>query len=126
MPCYRLRSRQMKSMTRLPVACGLFFTATALFGQAQSGTVVGTVTDQAGSVVPDANVTIVNDGTQFTRVVTTNAQGQYSANAFPTGALTIRVERQGFATLVRSGVQLTAADTVTVNLELMVGDVKQS
>ncbi len=116
----------MKSMTWLPAACGLFFCAMTIFGQAQSGTVVGTVTDQAGSVVPDANVTIVNDGTQFNRTVTTNAQGQYSANAFPTGFLTITVEREGFAKLVRSGVELTAADTITVNLQLMVGDVKQS
>src|SRR5712692_1608092 len=116
----------MKSINWLPVACGLLFSATALFGQAQSGTVVGTVTDQSGSVVPDANVTIVNDGTRFTRLVTTNAQGQYSANAFPTGSLTITVEREGFAKLVRSGVQLTAADTLTVNLQLKVGNVTQS
>ena len=116
----------MKSTNWFLVACGLLLSATALFGQAQSGTVVGTVTDQSGSVVPEANVTIVNDGTQFTRIVTTNAQGQYSANAFPTGALTITVEREGFAKLVRSGVQLTAADTLTVNLQLKVGDVQQS
>jgi hypothetical protein len=42
------------------------------------------------------------------------------------GSLTITAEREGFAKLVRSGVQLTAADTLTVNLQLMVGDVKQS
>ena len=38
-----------------------------LFAQAQSGTIVGTITDQAGAVVPGAKITRVNDGTKFTR-----------------------------------------------------------
>ena len=48
----------------------------AVYPQAQSGTIVGTVTDQAGAVIPGANVRLVNEGAQFTRVVVTNANGQ--------------------------------------------------
>src|SRR5262245_59944073 len=88
--------------------------ALGLFGQAQSGTVVGTVDDQAGAVVPGAKVTLVHQGTQFVRVATTNANGQYTAYSFPTGLLSITVEHPGFQKLVRSGVELTAADTLTV------------
>ncbi len=108
---------------RLAPLWAVLLVCPAVWGQALSGTVVGTVTDQGGSVVPDAKVTLINDGTQFTRTLLTNAQGQYSANAFPTGSLTIVVERDGFQRLVRSGAQLTAADILTVNLPLAVGDV---
>src|SRR3954463_10562913 len=86
-----------------------------LLAQSQ-GTIVGTVTDQAGAVVPGANVTLINEGTQFTRTTSANANGQYTVFSFPTGRITISVEHAGFQKLVRSGVDLTAADTLTVDL----------
>ncbi len=96
------------------------------FGQADSGTIVGSVTDPAGAVVPGATVTISNVATGLTRTATTNANGQYRADAFPTGPLTITVEQSGFQKLVRSGIALTAADTLTVNLALSVGNVQET
>src|SRR5262245_25624843 len=96
------------------------------FGQALSGTVVGTVTDQADAVMPNATVTLVHEGTQFTRSTNTNASGQYAAYSFPTKRLTVTVEHPGFQKLVRSGVELTAADTLTINLQLNVGNVQET
>jgi hypothetical protein len=96
-----------------------------LFGQAP-GNIVGTVVDPSGDLVAGAKVTVINEGTQFTRVTTTNAAGQYAADSFPTGSITVSVEKPGFEKLVRSGMQLTAADTITVNLQLAVGSVQQS
>ncbi len=98
----------------------------ALFGQALSGTVAGTVTDQAGAVIPGARVTLTNEGTQFTRAVVTNQSGQYVASSFPPGRIRLMVELPGFQRLVREGVELTAADTLTVNLQLQVGNVQQT
>lgn len=63
------------------VCLSLLSSVPALFAQAQSGTIVGTVTDQAGAVVPGANVTLVNEGTQFTRAAPSNANGQYVASS---------------------------------------------
>jgi hypothetical protein len=110
----------------------LFFSVLAVlltwkvFGQADSGTVVGTVTDPAGSVIPSATVTITNVATGLVRIATTNASGQYRADAFPTGPLTITVEQPGFQKLVRSGITLTAADILTLNLQLSVGNVQET
>jgi Carboxypeptidase regulatory-like domain len=97
-----------------------------IYAQAQSGTIVGTVTDQAGGAIPAVNVRLVNEGTQFTRTVGTNASGQYVAYAIPTGLYTITVEQAGFQKLVRAGIQLTAADTLTIDLSLTVGSVNQA
>ncbi len=100
--------------------------AADLWAQALSGTIVGTVTDQAGAVVPSAKVVLTNEATRFTRSVETNSNGQYVAYSIPTGNYTIAVEMPGFQKLVRSGIQLTAADTLTVDLQLMVGNVQQT
>ena len=56
------------------VSCAmvLVFAVSNLFGQAESGTIVGVVSDQAGAVVPAAKVTVVNEGTNATRVIVTN------------------------------------------------------
>jgi hypothetical protein len=48
------------------------------------------------------------------------------AYSIPTGNYTITVELPGFQKLVRSGVQLTAADTLTVDLQLRVGNVQET
>ena len=97
-----------------------------LFGQALSGTIVGTVTDSTGAVVAGAKITLSNVGTSFTRIVETNQSGQYVANNFPTGQISLSVEKEGFQQLHRTGVLLTAADTLAVDLSLSVGDVQQS
>jgi hypothetical protein len=97
-----------------------------LFAQADSGTIVGAVTDPTGAVVPGAIVTITNVATGLARNTTTNTSGQYRADAFPTGPLTINVEQAGFQKLVQAGSTLTAADTLTVNLRLSVGNVQET
>lgn len=101
-------------------------TAALLFSQVESGTIVGTVTDQAGAVIPSAKITLTNDATRFTRVANANANGQYVAYSVPTGSYTITAEAAGFQKLVRSGVELTAADTITADLRLTVGSVQES
>ena len=68
------------------IACFTTIVAWNLSGQAESGSVVGVVTDQGGAVVPGASVTILNEGTRLTRSVTTNENGQYFVYSFPTGA----------------------------------------
>ena len=100
---------------RQPLACVvllLSLSISRLFAQAESGTVVGTVTDQVGAAIPSASVVVTHDATKFSRTVIANTSGQYVANLFPSGTLTITVEQPGFERLVRTGIQLTAADTL--------------
>ena len=102
----------------------LLFLASALsrIAYAQdTAAISGTVFDPSGATVADARVTLVNSATQFTRVVTTNSDGEYVASSIPTGQYTISVLKPGFEKLVRSGVILTTASTLTVDLRLAVG-----
>jgi hypothetical protein len=96
------------------------FSLAALRAQ-DTATIVGTVTDPSGAAVPGAQLTFNNIATQFTRVVQTSPSGEYVASSIPTGAYLITVSKPGFQTLQRSGVQLTAASTLSVDLQLKVG-----
>ena len=53
--------------------------------QAVTGTILGTVTDSTGAVMPGATVTLINNGTGLPRAVTTDANGEYTAPSLPTG-----------------------------------------
>ncbi len=113
-------------MGRISVAI-LMAIALAFIASAQdTSTIVGTITDQSGAAVPDAQVTLVNADTQFTRVVQGSANGQYVASSIPTGSYTITVIKPGFEKLQRAGVVLTAASTLTVDMQLAVGSQTQT
>jgi len=49
------------------IALALLFLGSSLFGQAQSGTIVGTVADQTGAAMPAATVTLLQEETRFSR-----------------------------------------------------------
>jgi hypothetical protein len=91
-----------------------------------TATIVGSVTDPSGGAIPSARVTLTNIATQFTREVETNAGGQYVAPSIPTGEYTVAATKTGFQKLTKSGIRLTAASTVTVDLQLPVGSETQT
>ena len=92
------------------------------FGQAaaMNGEISGTVTDPAGSAIPNAIVKITNLGTGFRRAGTTGDSGLYRFNLLPLGAYELEVQAIGFATQTRSGIEVNAGATVTVNLPMQI------
>ena len=100
--------------------------ALAASAQMVNGTIAGTVADQGGAVVAGAKVILTNEAIGFTREVVTNESGQYVASSVPTGEYVITAEQAGFQKLRRSGIRLTAADTLTVDLQLNVGNVQET
>ena len=84
--------RRVLSIGMLIVACA----AGPVFGQAVSGTILGTVTDATGAVRPNAKVTVVNEGTGLTRTVMSDASGEYTFPSLPTGHYTVTAELTGF------------------------------
>src|SRR3954468_2793248 len=89
--------------------------------QAVSGTIVGTVTDSSGSVIPTAKVTIVNEGTGLTRTLQADANGEFTAPSLPTGHYTVIAELTGFKTLTLSNIELGVDQRARIDLKLEVG-----
>lgn len=117
----------MKTLSNLLLLPFLLAASAALLtGQGTNGTIAGQITDQAGALIPGAKVQLQNEAAGVTREAVANANGQYVAYALPPGQYKITVEHPGFQKLVRTGIELTAADAVTVDLRLAVGDVRQT
>lgn len=116
---------------RRHILWAIFVLALALFCETRvyaqvTSSIVGTITDQTGATVPDVQVTLTNAATGFVRIASTNSSGNYVASAIPTGSYTIVAKRQGFKALQHSAVELTAASTLTVDLQLTVGEEVQT
>ena len=112
-------------MQKLSLTVGLLFLASmAAFGQ--TATILGTVTDPTGSVVPNAGVTIMNTATSVQRVVQTNTAGNYVAPELPIGPYSVKAGAAGFKTYERTGLILDSNATVRVDIVLEVGAVSES
>jgi len=105
--------------------CLLLLCAESLFGQADTGTITGTVTDASRSVVPAATVTIVATETKSRRTVATDSAGRYSSGPLPVGSYQVEVRARGFKNLVRSGLTLQVQQTAVVDAQLELGDTTQ-
>ena len=70
----------------------------------------GIVTDPSGAVVPGAQVVLVNEATQDTRVVTTNSAGLYSFPALLPASYTLKVTAKGFESKNLTGIELHGGD----------------
>ena len=91
-----------------------------------TGTIQGLVTDASGAVIANASVVATNAGTGTKTMRTTTSAGLYVIAPLPPGTYTVTVTATGFLTLVQEKVVVDALQTVSVNLSLKVGDVKET
>lgn len=104
---------------------GLALLSTAAFGQGNAS-IVGTVTDPMGAVVPNAKITITNTDTGIVRIVTTNGTGNYLAADLNNGRYTVKAEAQGFKALEKKNITVDVNQVVRIDEALQVGSVGQS
>ncbi len=86
-----------------------------------TSTLYGTVTDKSGAVIPGAQVTAVNTGTNLSRTAQTNAEGLYRFDFMPIGTYSIEVAVKGFKSFVQKGVTLDVNVMSRVDASLDVG-----
>ena len=110
----------------LLTAIVLALVAVPAFGQRDMGTILGTVSDSTGAVVPGATVTISEDATGIEVSVQTNAQGNYIRPLLKPGSYTVAVESEGFKTAIQTGIVLQSASRVQANFSLELGAVTET
>jgi len=102
-----------------------FLAAAPGFAQLPTGTILGTVRDTSGALVPGATVTAQNVETGTSRTVLTNETGAYRLAALPVGHYDLRVELTGFKSTTQRGLGLSVGDETVLNFSLEVGTTAQ-
>lgn len=106
----------------LILAAATCFAPLAVEAQAPgTGAITGKIVDPSGAIVPQATVTVLNEGTGLSRPATTMSDGQYRAPLLPPGNYTVNVEAHGFEPEVVHGIRVVVAETSVVNVNLRVG-----
>jgi hypothetical protein len=93
---------------------------------AQSSQLGGRITDPSGQAIPAASITLTNQATKVRREATTNAEGLYSIPALTSGTYSIKVTKDGFKSLDRTGIILTVDTRSRVDAQLEIGAVSDS
>ncbi len=104
----------------------LFSPGNALYGQVDTGAILGTVKDQSGAVVPGATVTVSNEGTGMTRGTRSDNSGNYVFTPIPIGLYSVRAVYRGFTTEQRQHIRVQVQQQVVVNFTLTPGRVTQT
>jgi hypothetical protein len=115
-----------KSNCRALVLLGLtMLLAIALYGQANSASIVGTVTDSTGASISGATVTAVRLETGQKHSTVTNTSGNYNLPFLPVGNYTVSASFSGFQTVEIDKFQLVVGQTARMDIQLKVGQVSE-
>ncbi len=104
----------------------LFLAAGMAHAQTGQGTIVGTVADSTGAIIPGVQIKISDKDTGFSYTPSTNDQGLYRQPYLNPGNYEISFEAQGFKRLVRTNISVRSTETVRVDATLEVGQVVES
>ena len=91
---------------------------------AVKGGLQGVVTDGSGAAIPNAKVTVV--GNSDRRVLTADANGDYSIGGLTPGLYTVTATLEGFKTTQLKGVEVVISRLSTLNLSLSLGAVSDT
>lgn len=99
--------------------------AGTLAAQLTTGTILGTVKDASGAVLPGATIRITNVETGIPRTAATGSKGEYRVSNIPPGEYKVEAEVSGFQTAVRAGITLSIGREAVVDFAMAVGNVTQ-
>ena len=99
---------------------------TAAHAQQLTGTITGTAYDQAGGVIPNAQVEVVNEASGDIRHTVTNSSGLFTVTALQAGGYSVAITATGFTPWEQQHIVLNQGDTrMLPNIGLKVGAVQQ-
>jgi hypothetical protein len=116
------RGRAAVGRCTLTLVFLILMVASAAMAQTGGGaTLVGSIKDSTGALIPSAKVTVLNTGTGVRSETTATAEGSYYVPYLNPGSYRITVEASGFKRFVRDGIDLRSGETPRVDITLEVG-----
>ena len=103
----------------------LLLSAVPARAQIDTASIVGTVKDEQGGVLPGVTVTATQDATGVVSTNVTNSSGQYVFPGVKVGRYTVAAELTGFKRAVRSDLDIKVQDRTEVDFTLSVGELSE-
>jgi hypothetical protein len=97
-----------------------------LYGQGNTGAILGTVTDPSNAIVPNGRVTVTNTRTGVKSESPTDSQGNYIFNFLAPGTYKVEAEVAGFKKFVRDTVTLETGRQLRIDILLETGAVTET
>jgi hypothetical protein len=107
-------------------ACLCALVPSLAFGQNNYASVTGIVTDSAQAIIPRVEIKIRNAGTNITRSVLTNADGNYTITNLAPGRYDLTAEMPGFRAYHKTDIVLQVGQTLRNDIQLELGSVTES
>ncbi len=95
------------------------------WAQVNTGTILGTVQDATGAVLPGVEVTVTHVDTARSRTIISDDEGRYQATSLNLGYYEIEASLPGFQTAVRTGIEITIDRRAVVDFTLNVGEIAE-
>ena len=113
-----------KLLPGLAMACiGL---VVPLYGQVERASIVGTVTDTSGAVMPGVQVEVTNEATNTTTRLITDSAGSYTAVNLIPGSYTVGASLQGFQSKSFRNFVVQVSQRARLDITLAVGGLEQA
>ncbi|HEY7096853.1 MAG TPA: TonB-dependent receptor [Terriglobales bacterium] len=116
-----------RTLTRFLLLLGVLGLFTGMvWAQAGTGELTGLVADPSGAVIPNAQVTLINNETGEKRTTTTTQAGVYRFSALPVvGSYTLDVAPKGFKSARVSNIVISVGSTATQDVKLEIGQTSE-
>lgn len=111
----------MKKHTLLWLFLFCVVSTTGLWAQMTTASINGTVLDVQGAAVANADITVTDPATGFSRKTVSGGTGEYSVPLLPPSTYTLRVQAKGFSTIEQKGIALLVGQILTLNEKLKPG-----
>src|SRR5690242_21235234 len=113
-------------MRKLQLIAWLFVFSHAASAQTDRGTITGTVSDATGAVIPGATIEAKNVATGAVYQAGSSETGNYTLAQLPAGTYELSAGLPGFKKFVRSGVIVSVATVLRIDITLAVGAADES
>ncbi len=110
----------------LAAAFLILMMGTSAFAQSTYSTVIGTVADEQGAIIPGAAITVTNEETGLTRTGVTGERGLYRVGNLPPGRYSVKAELEGFTAQEQTGVVLAMGSEISVNFRMQLGGLRET
>ena len=107
--------------------CFVFAGSISAWAQAVTvAQIAGTVKDESGGIIPEAEVTVTQTDTGYSRTVYTDDAGAYTLPNLPVGPYRLEVSLPGFSTYVQTGIVLEVNSNPSIPVTLRIGEISET